>query len=409
MRKEVIVDAVKTTMSLINYSSILSKIAFIASGIMSYLLVSTLCNTALEHALAIMITLVTQASSFLFFVKTIKTKEKIRFFYGALAVFLFSISILGTIAYQFAQDNNVKNESIKNSDEYNRQLQAIEDKRESVKLKRTTIINAIAQKETQLADTKNTYNNQIKQLETQRDSINYKSTWLTNEDRGKVQKKIDAKQTELAAIINQRNAEIDKLSQDLLQVKDNIDMTINQDEIQILETKGYLSLASAFEKYTDVDGNLFVLALQIAIAFIFETTAVGLHISSELSNKVTFKAKKEPKKEIAPKITPKKETETKVIKNKKKPTVYRQKKVVKNKIGFQGNVGQDFTQSELKRYKEVMLDEENITTNKNGRKVLGYKKIRDKAELSEGAAKNCFKHLQKENVIKVVGNQSYLV
>ena len=98
---------------------LLKYVGFIASGVISYMLMTTLCETTFDYMLAFAMTLVLQASSFYFFDRAIKEKDRFKkTLSSTLAIMLFLISIIGTVSFQFGIQNNAKNQMIVNSDAY---------------------------------------------------------------------------------------------------------------------------------------------------------------------------------------------------------------------------------------------------------------------------------------------------
>ena len=102
----------------------LSYLGFIGSWYISFLLASTLASSTLDYVLAFIITTVMQAASFYFF-----TKKQM-----GIEILLFSISILGTICYQYNIHSNILNESWNKSEAYNIALENRETKKNNMKL-----------------------------------------------------------------------------------------------------------------------------------------------------------------------------------------------------------------------------------------------------------------------------------
>ena len=118
----------------------LKWVGFVASGIISYMLMITLCKTWFDYILAFAMTIVLQASSFYFFDKAIKEKApRSKAFSSTLAILLFLISIIGTISFQFGIQNNIQNENIINSDAYRIAQDNREIKKKSVSAKEQQI------------------------------------------------------------------------------------------------------------------------------------------------------------------------------------------------------------------------------------------------------------------------------
>ena len=61
-----------------NMIKVLKYVGFIASGVISYMLMTTLCETTFDYMLAFAMTLVLQASSFYFFDRAIKEKDRVK-------------------------------------------------------------------------------------------------------------------------------------------------------------------------------------------------------------------------------------------------------------------------------------------------------------------------------------------
>ena len=120
---------------------LLSYLGFLTSAIFTYNLNADMANTTLEKVIAAAMTIVMQGGSFYFFIRALREKTKLKILYAFLAIMLFSMSIVATVAYQVADENKTANEQMTNSKEYrdaekqkeieleNRQI-AIQDKKE---------------------------------------------------------------------------------------------------------------------------------------------------------------------------------------------------------------------------------------------------------------------------------------
>ena len=343
---------------------ILSYLGFITSGIISYLLASTLCESTLSYIIAFLMVLVMQSSSFFFMRKTIENKKV---GYGLLAIFLFGFSIVGTLSYQFSEQNKAKNDLILNSDSYKQQ-------QEMSQLKK----NLVASKEQEIEDIKTLYNSQIEELK--KDKESKPSNYITVKDN--IQKEINNKQTELANQLNARNTE-------LLTLTNNVNETsiINTQNVEILDTKGYLPLLTTLSKWFDIDLTILTLAIQSLFAIFFELTAIGLHIASN----------EEVAKPLHAKVTKKVDapTHAKVTQNLPKTKPILKPVQAKRTIGFNANRIDNVTDIEANKYIETMYNTANDS------KCKGYKSISKLAKVSESKGRNVFEYLK---ATKVIGN-----
>jgi len=243
----------------------LKWVGFVASGIISYMLMITLCKTWFDYILAFAMTVVLQASSFYFFDKAIKEKARwSKALSSTLAILLFLISIIGTISFQFGIQNNIQNENILNSDAYRIAQENREIKKKSVSVKEKQIDEAKANLNAQLKSIDSSIE-EYKRLEKAQNQLY--TTRIANLNKNKNQLRAD-----FADKIQLMNDELINLSETA-----SADFIINTD-VKMSATKGYLPLMEAFSEWFNVDIKILTLLFQSFIACVFECTAIFLHI-----------------------------------------------------------------------------------------------------------------------------------
>ena len=344
----------------------LEIIGFAVSGIISFLLACTLCDSTFEYILAAFMTLVMQASGFYFMKKTLKESVvTLKLFWGMLAFTLFFISIIGTLSYQFGQQNEAKNDNIVNSDIYN-------TSKENRNINKQLLLDT----RQQANDLKSNYQNQIDSLI--KEKSNLPKNYITM--KSNIQKEINAKQKELTDLLRANSSTVTQLTQTI-----TTQSTITQADIEILETKGYLPLVATLHKWFDIDTEILTLLIQSFIAIIFEITAIGLHVSSEVSS-ITRKSEKPLHATVTQdsKIVTQVKPDLKIVKCSPKP-----RKAISPTIT---NIDDD----EAKKYLKVMYE-----TAQN-KKCIGYKKISELAGIKESKGRNIFEYLKLTNAIQKV-------
>jgi hypothetical protein len=244
---------------------ILKWVGFVASGIISYMLMITLCKIWFDYVLAFAMTIVLQASSFYFFDKAIKEKAHwSKAFSSTLAILLFLISIIGTISFQFGIQNNIQNENIINSDAYR-----IAQENRNIKQ------NAVSAKEKQIEEAKVNLNAQINSIDesiSEYRRLEKAQNQLYTTRIAKLNKEKNKLRAEFSDKIQILNNQLIDLSN-----KASEDFVINTD-VKMSATKGYLPLMEAFSEWLGIDIKILTLIFQSFIACVFECTAIFLHI-----------------------------------------------------------------------------------------------------------------------------------
>lgn len=264
-----------------NMVRILKWVGFVASGIISFMLMTTLCNTYFDYILAFAMTVVLQASSFYFFDKAIKEKKPVKkFFSSTLALLLFLISIVGTISFQFGIQNNIQNEMVTNSDSYRIAQENREIKKKNVSNKERQIETLESNLAAQIA----TLDESIAEYRRLEKAQNQLYTFRISQiNKEKTQLRAD-----FAGKMDNLNNELSSLSQ---QASTDFKVDTN---IELVATKGYLPLMEALSKWFGVDMIMLTLVFQSFIACIFELTAIYLHIE-DISAQSRIRAEKQPK------------------------------------------------------------------------------------------------------------------
>ena len=354
----------------------LEIIGFAVSGIISFLLACTLCDTIFEYILAGFMTLVMQASGFYFMKKTLKESiTTLKLFWGMLAFTLFFISIVGTLSYQFGQQNEVKNDNIVNSDIYN-----------TSKENRNINKQLLADARQESIDLKSNYKIQIDSLIKEKNSL--PKNYITM--KSKLQNEINAKQKELIDLLRANGYTVTQLTQKL-----TTQSAITQADVEILETKGYLPLVATLNKWFDIDTEILTLLIQSFIAIIFEITAIGLHVSGELS-RIPCKSEKPLHATVTQEskpITQFKKADLKIVKCSPQPEKKKEFSIYDN--------------PDAKKYIDTMYE-----NSKNGF-AKGYKTISKIAQVPpESVGRKVMNYLETTGVIddkrKILKNREYL-
>lgn len=336
-----------------NMVRILKWVGFVASGIISFMLMTTLCNTYFDYILAFAMTVVLQASSFYFFDKAIKEKKHVKkFFSSTLALLLFLISIVGTISFQFGIQNNIQNEMVTNSDSYriaqeNREIKKknVSNKERQIETLESNLAAQIATLDESIAEYRRLEKAQ-NQLYTFRISqINKEKTQLRADFAGKM----DNLNNELSSLSQQASTEF------------KVDTNI-----ELVATKGYLPLMEALSKWFGVDMIMLTLVFQSFIACIFELTAIYLHIED-------ISAQSRKRAEIQPK-----QSDELSKKRASKPS----------------------NQTDKPSNEEI----ENFIQAKKKHPTLGYKGISKKIGIAEGKCSKIQVHLVDKGILKKSGN-----
>lgn len=339
---------------------VLKYVGFIASGIISYMLMITLCDTIFEHILAFGMTFVLQYSSFYCFDKAIKEKNLMKkLLSSTLAILLFLISIVGTISFQFGIQNNAKNEQMINSDGYRIAQENREIKKKNVTNKEkqiTTLENNLA---AQIA----TLDESIAEYKRLEKAQNQLYTFRISE----INKKKTQLRAEFASKMDNLNNELSTLS-----ASASADFKVSN-TVELASVKGYLPLMEALSKWFDVDMTILTLVFQSLIACIFELTAIYLHIEDVSSNR----AKSGKRAEIQPKQF-------------KQTDELSDKRVSKSSSSSK----QEFTKEEVDLFIQGKKKHPN----------LGYKKVANKIGLAEGKCGKIQVYLKEKGTLKGNGN-----
>ena len=352
---------------------VLKYVGFIASGVISYMLMTTLCETTFDYMLAFAMTLVLQASSFYFFDRAIKEKDRFKkTLSSTLAIMLFLISIIGTVSFQFSIQNNAKNQMIVNSDAYilaqkqqERKEQLVKSKADELETHRQNLEQQLLSLDDSIAE--------YRRLEKAQGQLY--TTRIANLNKEKNQLRAD-----FSAIVQKANQELVDLSN-----KANEKVKIAE-SVELSSTKGYLPLLETFAKWLDVDLSLLTLIFQSFIACIFELTAIALHIE-DTSQAISKKAKILTKAESEPvKPNPTKEI---------KPTT-------KVAVGFKMN--DDIpSEKDIKTYISSM-------ENPNQKGICrGYKKISEITGLKQEDCRTIKGILERRGVIETVGTKTKIL
>ena len=317
----------------------LSYLGFIGSWYISFLLASTLASTLMDYVLAFVIVTVMQASSFYFF-----TKKQM-----GIAVLLFSISILGTVCYQYNIHNDILNESWNKSESYNIALQNRELRQNNITKTNKLFDTGVSALENQIEE--------LKRSKEKNSENKYIGAWQRNENEKQYNEQINGLTNKLTNLVASTTNTL-KTESDALQ-----DISLDRDNTKInLQSKGYLGLAQNLSENTGVKETTIILFIQILIAITFEVTAIKLHLAAQTEKVVEIKFDK-PK----PKL-----------------------RTVSNTTYIKPASLDD---SKLEKYKKAMKE-----TSTNG-VCIGYKKIGERAGLTASEARNIFEHLKATKVI----------
>lgn len=332
---------------------LLSGIGFLTSAVFTYNLNAEMSFNLIEKIIAGAMTLVMQAGSFYFFIRTLREKTKNKFFFGLLAILLFSLSIVATISYQVARENKLVNDNKFNSVEY---TQATENRNIAID-NRKLIITEITNIRNDIKETKELYSNQINSL---LDEKKKTPAWRKEQ----IDSQIAVKQKQMNTILENKNKSLESAitrSQDT--TKFNIGVIIEK-----LDDKGNLGLAARIEEIFGWNKEKVALSISVIFAIIFELTAIGLHIASIENTRVAKQSENSSRK-------------TKVVELKDNPK---------------------FSQAQLNLYcKELFSCTGDIAS--------GYKKISEKCGLKEGVGKNIFQYLKDTNIVKVVNGETRIL
>ena len=241
---------------------LLSYLGFVGSWYISFLLASTLAATDLDFVLAFIITTVMQASSFYFF-----TKRQM-----GIAILLFSISILGTVCYQYNIHNDILNESWNKSESYNIALQNRELRQNNITKTTKLFDTGVSALESQIED--------LKRSKEKNSKNKHIGAWQRNENEKQYNKEISNLTTQISNLVTSSTNTL-KTESDALQ-----GISLDRDNTKInLQSKGYLGLAQNLSENTGVKETTIILFIQVLIAITFEVTAIKLHIAAQKERK----------------------------------------------------------------------------------------------------------------------------
>ena len=311
----------------------LSYLGFIGSWYISFLLASTLASSTLDYVLAFIITTVMQAVSFYFF-----TKKQM-----GIEILLFSISILGTICYQYNIHSNILNESWNKSEAYNIALENRETKKNNIANTNKIFDTGINALETQIKALENS------KMENSKNK--HIGAWQRGENEKQYNKQINDLTSKLTNLVASTTSTL-RMESDALQ-SISLDRDSNKTQLQ---SRGYLGISQAISDFTGVKETLIVLIIQILIAVTFEITAIKLHLSAQ-SEKVTEIKTNKPKLKTVANTT-------------------------------------SLNDSKLVRYKKAMRE-----SAKDGI-CIGYKKIGEMAGLTASESRNIYEHLKATKCIE---------
>jgi len=368
----------------INWIKVLKITGFVASGFISFKLMTTLCETKMDYILAFSMTLVLQSSSFYFFNKALlefnlRNRNK-KYLYTILATLLFIFSIIGTISFQFALQNKAVNDLMLNSSNYKQQ-----------QVNKQLNIDLVNTKKEEIENIKLNYNSQISAID---ESIaDYRK--LEKAQNQLYTTKIETlnkSKNELIAGLSYNLKELNKDLEKLTQVA--ISPTLASiDSLQLEHTKGYLGMLSKIAKWTNIDLDILSLILQIFAACLFELTAICLHIEDT---------------KIKLNVTPKNTQNVLQADFKpKKINIEKQEKQEKQVIGF--NPAKTETKPtkpsklEIETYLDCMFN-----NSKDGHSP-GYKKISNLTSLSQENCRKIKGHLEQLNVIETQGTRTHIL
>lgn len=329
---------------------LLSYLGFIGSWYISFLLASTLASTDLDYVLAFIITTVMQASSFYFF-----TKKQM-----GIAILLFSISILGTVCYQYNIHNDILNESWNKSESYNIALQNRELRQNNITKTNKLFDTGVSALENQIEE--------LKRSKEKNSNNKHIGAWQRNENEKQYNKQISNLTTQISNLITNSTNTL-KTESDALQ-----GISLDRDNTKInLQSKGYLGLAQNLSENTGVKETTIILFIQVLIAITFEVTAIKLHIAAQKERKISGK------------------TNNKGSTNKSTSSSTNNSKV-------NGNVDE----LELRKFRTAL--EKNA--DKNG-KCEGYNKIASEAGIK--GAKKLYNKLKEMKVIDVIDGHTTIL
>ena len=363
----------------INWIKVLKITGFVASGFISFKLMTTLCETRLDYVLAFCMTVVLQSSSFYFFNKALlefnfRNRNK-KYLYTILATLLFVFSIIGTISFQFALQNKAVNDLMLNSSNYKQQ-----------QINKQLNIDLVNTKKEEIENIKLNYNSQISAID---ESIaDYRKLEKAQNQLYTFKiEELNRTKNELIAGLSCNLQQLNKDLEKLTQIAISPTLTHIED-LQLEHTKGYLGMLSKLAKWTSIDLDILSLILQIFAACLFELTAICLHIEDTKT-----------KLNTTPKIA------KNVLQADFKPKKVNIEKQDKEKqvIGFNPSKSSKPDKTEMEMYVNCMY------SNSRDGYSPGYKKISNLTKLTQEDCRKIKGYLEQTNVIRTVGTRTQIL
>ena len=351
----------------------------------------------------------------------------------------FSISILASLSVDFNKTNEIRQATMVASDEY-----------QTAKETKQQALNKLAEAKTRTNMPIPEVNSDPKIIE-YRNNLEYARSqqWLTTVNtinppiiNGRPRLGVDYWEAEIrkrsveilgehANLVTQ--AEADILKYEFLSSKTDEEL-LNLKDSSLLATKGMLAIADwVHEQGVGSSGMALLGFFFIAKNIFLEMLGTFLIINSSqpglLSIKRTTKKPQAPSahradsgkvanRELRPTTKPLAKHEPKVRQSHEMPRSPmpqrppREAKEVtaktKSEIGFNRQEAKPKTPDDpnIVKYKEAMM--KNVENTPEGKKLDGYKKIRDRAGLSEGVAREVYTYLKRNGDIQVKGGNTYL-
>jgi hypothetical protein len=304
------------------------------------------------------------------------------------ALILITVATM-TVSYFASQgidlnvNNSTKQDTILSSTTYKQSIESQASKSNEISENRRIIKKGIEERKKAFDERMALSKTEITTLRKEKENINIPGSWNREQARKEKQKLIDKKIEDMNIYESQHNRAIAKMNEQLLALRTDTSAAgiIDTDNVELLDTQGYNALASSMGVAVDSIvkfKNIFIEVLAIALSIVL---SVLLSLIKTKSNVIVNNPIKEKVKA---------HTETNLVEFKPVRTETH-------------NINKD----NLTLYKSDMLD--NVIETEKGKRVLGYKKIRDIANMREGEAKSCYEYLKAKKEIETIGNASYLI
>jgi hypothetical protein len=376
-------------------------------------------------------------------------------FLSVIMVVTMFISYMASQAIDLNINNATKQDMILSSNTYKSKQQDAEDKRNQEIENRNLINSQIASLNNSLESQREVYKSNIAELQEQKDNVTVAGEWNRLNEKKKIQNVIDIKMSELKDIESETTTKIEQLTMQLIAIGNNANDTTavsnesqldDTENVELLSTTGYesLSVSMGWEvdsilKFKNIFGEVLSITLSITLSMLLHKVTLFRRKEEDVSEgedtgkpeSIDTDADDDDNNDddmtgsvCVNNVMDEEDTRTeedKIAEVLKSCNVSQESNesqcedVVRNKIGFVQDKN-EHEQEEmyivdsnvLEKYKKEMVKPENTKVTKNGVMLLGYKKLRDIADITEGEAKNCYLYLKSKNMFQIIGNRTYL-